>query len=158
MESWSYWVWVSLASWLCILWWADIIPFWFFGRGLAANSKKETVPVFVRMCLAMKHSKREPALGSNLVFCKECKKSQAIEPDCIHLQRLMGCSEWKIFLFPKPLSPAEVFRAKFRKLMTEEWKHSQWYQFLLSTDDPQESSPESSKHSEACEENPTLWD
>lgn len=80
--------------------------------------------------------------GNNLVLC-ECR--QDIQPDRIppHVQPLNGGPVWKISLLTESVRSADDFSAKLKKLMVEEGKTIDDVSALLSTETPQENSPES---------------
>lgn len=80
--------------------------------------------------------------GNNLVLC-ECR--QDIQPDRIppHVQPLNGGPVWKISLLTESEGSADDFSAKLKKLMEEEGKTIDDVSALLSTETPQENSPES---------------
>uniref|UniRef100_A0A669C889 Uncharacterized protein n=1 Tax=Oreochromis niloticus TaxID=8128 RepID=A0A669C889_ORENI len=80
--------------------------------------------------------------GNNLVLC-ECH--QDIQPDRIppHVQPLNGGPVWKISLLTECMRSADDFSAKLKKLMVEEGKTIDDVSALLSTETPQENSPES---------------
>ncbi|XP_071374846.1 paraneoplastic antigen Ma1 homolog [Centroberyx affinis] len=103
---------------------------------VAAHSVKAFGRVKVRDILS------DTQTGNSLVLC-EC--SEGVDPDCIppYLQPVNGGSAWKISLFTEPVSPADDFLAKLNKLMAEEGKTVNDVHALLSTDVPQENSPES---------------
>uniref|UniRef100_A0A3P9BLT2 CCHC-type domain-containing protein n=1 Tax=Maylandia zebra TaxID=106582 RepID=A0A3P9BLT2_9CICH len=85
---------------------------------------------------------RDTQTGNNLVLC-ECR--QDIQPDRIppHVQPLNGGPVWKISLLTESVRSADDFSAKLKKLMVEEGKTIYDVSALLSTETPQENSPES---------------
>lgn len=85
---------------------------------------------------------RDTQTGNNLVLC-ECR--QATQPDRIppHVQPLNGGPVWKISLLTESVRSVDDFSAKLKKLMVEEGKTIDDVSALLSTETPQENSPES---------------
>lgn len=100
----------------------------------------QSVKAFGRV--KVRHIQSDTQTGNSLVLC-ECH--QDVHPDCIppYLHPLTGGSAWKISLITEFVSPADGFLAKLNKLMTKEGKTVTDVHALLSTDVPQENSPES---------------
>ncbi|CAI5657555.1 unnamed protein product [Oreochromis niloticus] len=80
--------------------------------------------------------------GNNLVLC-ECR--QDIQPDRIppQVQPLNGGPVWMISLLTQSVRSADDFSTKLKKLMVAEGKTIDDVSALLSTETPQENSPES---------------